>query len=350
MAPTQNKSLVYKAVPETFPEAGKHLTVEDRPINLDTVDLHDGVLVKVLYTSFDPYLRGRMRDPSVHSYSPPLTPGEALKSGIAGKVVRSDNRQYQPGDLVAAFSGQNAEYTVIPEKLFSVIGLRKVDITHGLPLSYYIGFLGMPGATSFEGLYDIGQPKKGETIFISSAAGAVGQVVGQLAKVEGLTVIGSVGSQDKMDYVKSLGFDAVFNYKEERPLEALRRLAPQGIDLYWDNVGGEILEAALEVMNTHGRIIACGSISGYNSKPEDRYGVKNMFYVVTKRIRMEGFIVDLSPPKYKAALEKLVPLFIEGKIQGREDIYEGIEKGPEGLVGIFKGQNFGKAILKIADA
>lgn len=291
-----------------------------------------------------------MRDPSVESYSPALTPGETLQSVIAGKVVRSDTRQYQPGDLVATFSGENAEYTVIPKELFSVVGLRKIMGTHGLPLSYYIGFLGMPGATSFEGLYEIGQPKKGETIFISSAAGAVGQVVGQLAKIEGLTVIGSVGSQDKVDYVRSLGVDAVFNYKEERTLDALQRLAPQGIDLYWDNVGGEILEAALEVINTHGRIIACGSISGYNSKPEDRYGVKNMFYVVTKHLRMKGFIVDLSPPKYKAALDQLVPLFVEGKIQGREDIYQGIEKGPEALVGIFKGQNFGKAILKIADA
>ena len=264
--------------------------------------------------------------------------------------MRSDTRQYQPGDLVTTFSSENAEYSVIPEKLFSVVGLRKIDSTHGLPLSYYIGFLGMPGTASFEGLYEIGQPKKGETIFISSAAGAVGQVVGQLAKIEGLTVIGSAGSRDKVDYVRSLGFDAVFNYKEEKTLDALHRLAPQGIDLYWDNVGGEILEAALEVMNTHGRIIACGSISGYNSKPEDRYGVKNMFYVVTKRIRMEGFIVDLSPPKYKAALDKLVPHFVEGRIQGKEDIYEGIEKGPEALIGIFKGQNFGKTILKIADA
>lgn len=350
MAPTQNKSLIYKAVPETFPEAGKHLTVEDRPIDLDAAELNGGVLVKVLYTSFDPYLRGRMRDPTVKSYSPPLTPGEPLQSAIAGKIVRSDTPEFQVGDTVAAFYGNNAEYTIIPGPYIPHVGLRKVDNSNGLPLSYYVGYLGMPGTTAVEGLYEIGVPKKDETIFISSAAGAVGQLVGQLAKAEGLTVIGSVGSNEKAEYVKSLGFDAVFNYKEEKPLDALRRLAPNGVDIYWDNVGGDTLEAALEVMNNNGRIIACGAISGYNSKAEDRHGIKNTFYIVTKRLRVQGFIVDLSPPKYKAALDKLVPLFVAGKIQGKEDISDGIEKGPEGLVGIFKGLNFGKAILKIAEA
>lgn len=350
MAPTSNKSLIYKEVPETFPEAGKHLTVEDRPIDIESVDLHGGLLVKVLYTSFDPYLRGRMRDPKIPSYSPPLTPGQPLQSAIAGKVVRSDNPQFQVGDEVAAFYGENSEYAVIPEKFIAPTGLRKVDNPHKLPLSYFVGYLGMPGTTAVEGLYEIGKPKKGETIFVSSAAGAVGQLVGQLAKAEGLTVIGSAGSKEKLDYLKTIGFDAVFNYKEEAPLDALRRLAPNGVDIYWDNVGGETLEAALELLNNYGRIIACGAISGYNSKPEDRYGVKNLFMIVTKKILMKGFIVDLSPPKYKAALEKLVPLFVEGKVQGKEDIYEGIEAGPEGLVGIFKGRNFGKAILKIADA
>lgn len=352
MAPVSNKSLIYKAppAPGTYPEAGKHLVVEDRPLDIDNADLHGGILVKVLYTSFDPYLRGRMRDPNVWSYSPAFTADTPLVSAIAGKVIRSDTPQYAVGDEVAAFYGQNAEYAVIPEQFFAPSGLRKVDNPNGLPLSYFVGYLGMPGTTAVEGLYDIGKPKSGETIFISSAAGAVGQLVGQLAKAEGLTVIGSAGSQEKLDYISSLGFDAVFNYKTENPLEALKRLAPKGIDIYWDNVGGDTLEAALEVLNINGRIIACGAISGYNTKPEERYGVKNLFLIVGKRILMKGFIVDLSPPSYKKALEKLVPLFVEGKVQGKEDIYDGIEKGPEGLVGIFKGQNFGKAILKIADA
>ncbi|KAL0933582.1 zinc-binding dehydrogenase [Colletotrichum truncatum] len=349
VAPEQNKSLIYKAVPDTFPEAGTHLTIEERPIDIDTAELHGGILVKVLYTSLDPYLRILMRDPKIKSYSPPLNLDEPIQSAIVGKVVRSNTPQYQIGDTIATFYGENAEYTIIPESSFSATGLRKVENTQGLPLSYYVGYLGMPGATSVQGFYEVGQPKKGETIFISAAAGAVGQVVGQLAKAEGLTVIGSAGSQEKVDFIKSLGFDVAFNYKEEKPLDALRRLVPQGIDIYWDNVGGEALEAALEMMNDQGRIVACGSISGYNSKPEDRYGVRNTFYLVTKRLRIQGFIVDLSPPKYNAAIDKLAPLFAEGKIQVKEDVYDGIERGPESLIGIFKGQTFGKTILKVAD-
>lgn len=349
MAPVPNKSLIYKEVPTGYVEAGKHVVVEERPLDLDAADLQGGILVKVLYISCDPYLRILMRGPDVKSFGLPMPIDQPIETGIAAKVIRSDTPEYQPGDLVAAFYGQSAEYAVVARADFVPSGLRKVDTSNSLPLSYHVGYLGMAGTTAVEGLYRIGAPKKGETIFVSSAAGAVGQLVGQLAKAEGLTVIGSTGSQDKIDYVKSLGFDGAFNYKQEKPLDALQRLAPNGIDIYWDNVGGETLEAALEVANINARFIGCGSISGYSDKPEDRYGVKNLFSIVTKRILFQGFVVDLSPPNVKVAHDKLVPLLLGGELQVKEDIYKGIEEGPEVVAGVFRGKNFGKAVVKVAD-
>ncbi|KAG7152044.1 NADPH-dependent oxidoreductase 2-alkenal reductase like protein [Verticillium longisporum] len=206
----------------------------------------------------------------------------------------------------------------------------------------------MPGTTAYEGLYEIGKPVAGETIFVSSAAGAVGQLVGQLAKAEGLKVIGSAGSQEKIDFIiNELGFDGAFNYKTDEPNEALARLAPSGIDIYWDNVGGAQLEAALHAINKHGRIIACGSIVDYNVKPEDRYGVKNLFNIIGKSLTFKGFIVSLTPERYQAFNDKVQPLLADGKVKAKVDITEGIENAPEGLVGIFHGKNFGKAVLKV---
>ncbi|RYO99672.1 hypothetical protein DL764_006737 [Monosporascus ibericus] len=348
MVAVSNKSLIFKAIPETFPEASKHLIVEDRPIDLDTVHIHGGILLKVLYASFDPYMRGRMRDPSIKSYSPPMTLNEPVDSAIVGKVIRSEAPEFKVGDIVSSFYGPNAEYAVIPYQVFPRIVIRKVHNPHNLPLSYFIGYLGMPGTTVYQGLYEIAKPKTGETIFVSSAAGAVGQLVGQICKAEGLRVIGSAGSKEKVEYVKSIGFDGVFNYKEEKPGDALERLAPNGIDIYWDNVGGEHLEAALEAINKSGRIVACGSIDDYNTPFERRHGIKNYIQIIVKSVLVQGFIVDVAG-RYQAMLERFTPLFASGKFRVKEDIYEGIDKAPEALVGIFRGNNFGKTILKIAD-
>ncbi|KAM0326285.1 hypothetical protein ACHAQA_006883 [Verticillium albo-atrum] len=348
MAPTSNKSFVFKKVPEGFPVPGQDLVVEDRPLDLEAAPLHGGILVEVLYSSFDPYMRGRMRDPKIKSYSPPFDLDQPIVSAFVAKVLRSDTPEYAVGDEVASFYSQNAQYAVIPGPAFKPMGLRKINNPHNFPAHYFIGVLGMPGATAYEGLFDIGKPKSGETIFVSSAAGAVGQLVGQLAKAEGLRVVGSAGSQEKIDFLTNeLGFDGAFNYKTDEPNEALTRLAPNGIDIYWDNVGGAQLEAALNAINKNGRIIACGSIVDYNVKPEDRYGVKNLFNIIGKNLLMQGFIVNLSPERYQAFNEKVQPLLAEGKVKAKVDITEGIENAPEGMVGIFKGKNFGKAVLKI---
>lgn len=256
MAP--NKTLIFKKVPTGVPVPGQDLVVESREIDLDTPP-KGGLILQVLYASFDPYLRGRMRDPSVKSYVPAFDLGGPVANATVSKVLKSDNPEYKVGDLVKSAT-PIAEYARVENPAAQMT--TKIDNPHGLDLGIFLGALGMPGLTAWSSLYKIGQPKKGETIFVSSAAGAVGQVVGQVAKREGLTVIGSVGSDEKVDFItKELGFDAGFNYKKEKPVDALRRLAPKGIDIYFENVGGDHLEAALEHMNDGGRIPACGMVS-----------------------------------------------------------------------------------------
>ena len=262
MAPTSNKSFIYKKIPDVYLIPGEHLVVEDRPLDLDTTPLEGGVLIKVYYASFDPYIRDRTRDPTIEDFIPALEVDTPITSSIVGRVIRSESPAFQPGDLITSFDGAHAEYAVIPGAHLEAVGVRKIENPYNLDISYFLGVLGMPGGTAFQGLYDIGQPKKGETILVSAAAGPVGQLVGQLAKAEGLTVIGSAGSQAKIDFVvKELGFDAAFNYKTEEPGAALRRLAPDGIDIYWDGVGGPLLDAALVALKPQGRIVSCGTVS-----------------------------------------------------------------------------------------
>ncbi|KAK1622255.1 hypothetical protein BDP81DRAFT_441759 [Colletotrichum phormii] len=243
--------------------------------------------------------------------------------------------------------GPNAEYAAIPAKFLP--GFFKVPNTHNVDLPLFVGALGMPGMTAYEGFYEIGKPKKGETIFVSSAAGAVGQIVGQLAKAEGVKVIGSVGSDEKLDFIiNQLGFDAGFNYKTESPHDALKRLAPQGIDMYFENVGGDHLEAALESFNQQGRIIGCGMISDYNTPREQQKGVRGLFHLVAKKLSFQGFLVNLSPEKYKPFQEKVQPMIAKGELKVKIHQTDSIDQAAEGFVGMLTGQNFGKAVLKIA--
>jgi len=243
------------------------------------------------------------------------------------------------------------EYSVLPKPLADAA--KKIDNKYNLDVINFLGPLGMPGLTAYSSFYDIGKPKKGETIFISAAAGAVGQLVGQLAKREGLKVIGSVGSQEKLDYiVKELDFDGGFNYKTEKSADALKRLAPNGIDIYYENVGGEQLEAALDALNVYGRIIACGMISQYNNKAGEAYGIKNMVQFVAKRLLMRGFIqsdANMGPLYVNERDENVAKWLHEGSIKAKFSVTEGVENGPEGFVGLLQGKNFGKAVLKIAD-
>lgn len=259
MPNTTNKTLIFKKPPTGLPVAGEHLAIEDRPFDQDAGPPAGGITVQILYASFDPYLRGRMRDAHIKSYSPAFELDAPVTTGVVARVLKSDCAGIEPGDNIVAplplaqFASVEAE---VAKKA------RKIENPHGLALADFLGPLGMPGLTAYSALHAIGKPQKGETIFISSAAGAVGQVAGQVAKREGLKVIGSVGSDEKLDFVlKELGFDGGFNYKKEKPSEALARLAPQGIDIYFENVGGEQLDAALGAMNNHGRIIACGMVS-----------------------------------------------------------------------------------------
>lgn len=257
--PTPNKTFVFKKIPKGFPVPGQDILTEDRPIDLDAVP-QGGLVLQNYVSSLDPYMRGRMRDASVKSYSAAFKLDGPVDSVTIAKVLKSDNPDFKEGDLVSAFVSIS-EYAYASKELIASKRVFKINNPHNLDLALFAGQLGMPGLTAYSSLYKIGQPKKGETIFVSSAAGAVGQIVGQLAKHEGLTVIGSVGSDEKLDFVtKELGFDAATNYKKESTADALKRLAPNGIDIYYENVGGEVLDAALEAMNTNGRIVACGMV------------------------------------------------------------------------------------------
>ncbi|KAK1752882.1 hypothetical protein QBC47DRAFT_49145 [Echria macrotheca] len=347
-----NKTLIFKKIPTGVPVPGEHLVVEDRGFDADAPPPKGGVTLEVLYASYDPYLRGKMRDPKIKSYSPAFELNQPIVNDTVARVLKSDTPNYQPGDLVIAYLPLG-EYATLGADSLNLIR-RKLQNPHGLKdLGLFLGPLGMPGLTGWSSLHEIGQPKKGETIFISSAAGAVGQVVGQIAKREGLRVIGSVGSDDKLEFLtKELGFDGGFNYKKEKPADALDRLAPNGIDIYYENVGGEQLEAALDKLNTFGRVVTCGMISQYNLPPEKRYGVKNLFHVVSKRLTMRGFLVgdpDFGPKYAKDHQEKMQQWLADGSIHAKLHVTEGIDDAAEGLVGMLEGKNFGKAVLKIKD-
>ena len=290
-----------------------------------------------------------MRDASLKSYSPPFTLGEPITNAGIRTVLKSDNDKFKVGDIIYSM-GNTEEFSAVPKDLADQG--RVIQNPYKIDTKVFLGALGMPGLTAYSSFYAIGEPKKAETIFISAASGAVGALVGQLAKHEGLKVIGSVGDDKKLDYIiKELGFDGGFNYKTEKPVDAIRRLAPNGIDIYYENVGGEQLEAALDTLNDFGRIVACGMISQYNSAPADRYPIRNLMNIVAKRIKFQGFIVGDANvgPKYAAEHQKNVQKWIhEGTYTPQMSVTEGIDNAAEGLLGLFSGKNFGKAVLEIA--
>ncbi|PWY95818.1 oxidoreductase [Aspergillus sclerotioniger CBS 115572] len=351
--PHPNLSLLLTNIPTGLPIPGTDLTTLSRPISLSTPLAPNTLLAKTLSISLDPYMRGRMRDAHIPSYSPAYPLNEAITAYGLIQVLRSNHPVYSRGQII---------YCRVPVQEYSILGselewenTKVIPYTPGqdVGLSHYLGVLGMTGLTAYSGLYEIGKPKRGETIYISSAAGAVGAIVGQIAKKEGMRVIGSCGGEKKVKYVvEELGFDACFDYRVEGTREALMRLAPDGVDVYFENVGGEMLEGVMERMNTGGRIVVCGMISQYNLKPEDRYGIRNLNLVVTKRIHMQGFIVGDANfgPKYdKERDEKVLAWLRDGSIIAKEHVTTGIENGPEGFVAMLRGENLGKAVLKIAD-
>jgi NADPH-dependent curcumin reductase CurA len=250
----QNKGLIYKSAPNGWPVAGQDLATEARTLDLDTACPEGGLIVKNHYLSFDPYQRGRMRA-SGGGYVGAFAVGEAITNRGIASVAVSRSGKWAVGDVVIVEGTGTEEYTVLARGRAEGPGVRRLENPLGLDAKMFIGALGMPGLTAWASLYEIGKPKAGETLFVSAASGAVGQLVGQLGRKEGMTVIGSVGDDAKLEYIiKELGFHGGFNYKKEKPIEALKRLCPKGIDIYYDNVGGEQLEAAITHANVYGRI------------------------------------------------------------------------------------------------
>ncbi|EYU36663.1 hypothetical protein ABFS82_14G288700 [Erythranthe guttata] len=338
-----NKQIILKEYVKGFPkESDMILKTSTIKLKIPEDDCNDAVLVKNLYLSCDPYMRSRMSN-IVGSYVDSFTPGSAITGYGVGRVVDSSNPNFKIGDLIWGITGWE-EYSLIK----STQRLFKIHHTDGVPLSYYTGLLGMAGTTAYCGFYEVCSPKKGETVFISAASGAVGQLVGQFAKLLGCYVVGSAGTKEKVDLLKNkFGFDDAFNYKEEPDLNAaLKRYFPDGIDVYFENVGGKMLEAVLLNMRVHGRIAVCGMISQYNlEQPE---GVSNLFCLITKRIRMEGFLVFDYYHLYPKYLEMVLPLIKQGKISYVEDVAEGLESAPAALVGLFSGRNVGKQLVVVA--
>ncbi|CAK7246235.1 MAG: hypothetical protein STHCBS139747_007859 [Sporothrix thermara] len=351
-----NKTFVFKQVPNGVPVPGKDLVTETREFDLDAAPPKGGLIAEVLYASFDPYLRGKLRDPSIKSYTPAFPLDGPIVNEVVARVIKSDNPDFDKGALVITYSAI-AEYVTIPGGMPNLRGrpfVRPVENPYGLDLANFLGPLGMPGLTAYSALYEIGQPKKGETLFVSSAAGAVGQMAGQIGKRLGLRVIGSVGSDEKLDFiVKELGYDAGFNYKKESPIDAVKRLAPNGVDIYFENVGGDHMEAAIQNMNEHGRIAVCGVISDYN-KPsgEPKSGINELFRLVQKRIKIQGFLVGDEDfgPKYTVEHQKNIQQWLhEGSFKSKLFITDGIDHAAEGFVGMLEGSNFGKAVLKVRE-
>ncbi|KAH0707538.1 hypothetical protein AABB24_019779 [Solanum stoloniferum] len=335
-----NKQILLKDYVNGFPkESDMELKISS--MKLKVPEDSNTVLVKNLYLSCDPYMRPRMKK-TEGSYTDSFTPGSPIVGFGVAKVVDSAHPKFKKDELVWGITGWE-EYSVIkaPETLFKI---HNTDV----PLSYYTGILGMPGITAYGGFYELCSPKKGETVYVSAASGAVGQLVGQFAKLVGCYVVGSAGSEEKVELLKNkFGFDEAFNYKEEQDLSAaLKRYFPDGIDIYFENVGGKMLDAVLLNMRIHGRIAVCGMISQYNL--EQNEGVHNLFCLISKRLRMQGFLAVDYFPLYKKFVEMVTPHIKEGKVKYVEDIAEGIESAPGALVGLFSGRNVGKQVVLVA--
>ena len=296
------------------------------------------VLVRNLFMSVDPYMRGRMNEGK--SYVPPFALGKSLEGGAVGEVLESRAKEFKPGDAVVSNFGWREYFIAAPDQLHSVS--REVQ-----PLSVYLGTLGMTGMTAWVGL-NLVEVKGGDVIYISGAAGAVGNVAGQLAKLRGCGVIGSAGSMEKVEFLREeCGFDIAFDYKVGPVVEQLKVEAPEGIDVYFDNVGGEMLEAALSALRAHGRIIACGGISGYNEE-KPRPGPSNLFNMTAKRLTMKGFIVRDWLARQGEFEKEVGGYFRAGKVKHKETVAEGIGQAVGAFIGLFKGENIGKMVVKLA--
>ncbi|ORZ04493.1 hypothetical protein BCR42DRAFT_475301 [Absidia repens] len=356
-----NTQIIFSKVPTGDPVIGQDITVKESEFDLDT-PLNDGdFIVKNLVLSVDPYIRVRMFDASIKSDTPPHTLNEPITGETIKLIIKSKSSLYPEQSYVYGL-GSYEEYTKLNDQVAKASGVvvRNDPKTTGIPLSNYVGILGLPGLTAYVGLYKIGEIKKGETIYVSSASGAVGQVAGQIAKAQGLRVIGSAGSDKKVAYLKEIGFDGAFNYKTEDTDAKLRELCPNGIDVYYEvsfeafykrlpvslNSLVPMLEIVLTHLNKFGRIICCGMVSQYNLTTPEKVG--NLMNIVTKRIKFQGFVVfdhtDLEPQ----FLADVTQMILDKKIKYQETHANGIEKTPQALLDILHGRNFGKQVVDVA--
>jgi NADPH-dependent curcumin reductase CurA len=331
----QNKEIRLAGRPTGMPGLDNFSTVDT-----DVPQPNDAeVLVRTLYISVDPYLRGRMREG--RSYVPPFEIGEVISSGVVGEVVESRSPGFQPGDIVTGMLGW---------RLYNVAKaneLRKID-SRIAPVTTALGVLGIPGLTAYFGLLDIGQPKQGETVVVSGAAGAVGTTVCQIAKIKGCRAVGIAGSDEKNRYLREeLGVDETVNYKSAGDIkQALRQACPKGIDIYFDNVGGEISDAVLLLLNYAARIVICGQISLYNINKPD-VGPRPQPYLLINRALMKGFIITDYASRFSEGVMQLAQWLAEGKLKNAETIVEGFENTPRAFIGLFSGENLGKQIVKV---
>ncbi len=297
------------------------------------------VLVKNRFMSVDPYMRGRMYDRP--SYVPPFQIGEVLQGHAVGEVVASNDPGFAPGDLVSSMWGWREAF-VMP-----AAAVEKLPALDGVPAEAFLGVLGMPGLTGYAGLLEIGQPKPGDTVFVSGAAGAVGSVVCQVAKAKGCTVVGSAGSDEKCEWLRSVGVDHAINYKTTANLlQAVRDAAPKGIDIYFDNVGGEHLEVAIEVARPFARLVECGMIANYNAT-EPTPGPRNIIMVVGKSLKIQGFIVNQFAHLRPQFLADMAGWIADGKMRWEDTVFEGIERAPDAFLGLFSGANTGKMLVRL---
>jgi NADPH-dependent curcumin reductase CurA len=333
----KNRQILLNSRPSGLPTAENF-----RFVDADVPEINDGqVLLRTLYISVDPYMRGRMN--AGKSYVPPFEVGKPISGGVVGQVVESKSETFKKGDFVTGMLGWQL-YTVADAR-----ELRKLDPTIA-PLSTALGILGITGLTAYFGLLDIGKPKSGETVVVSGAAGAVGMVVCQIAKLQGCRVVGIAGGEEKTRYLtEQLCADAVIDYKKEQDMRAaLRAACPNGVDVYFDNVGGTISDAVLTLINTGARISICGLISQYNlTEPE--MGLRPQPFLLVNRALMQGFIIVDYGARFPEGILQLAQWLGQGKLVNAEHIVEGFENTPEAFLGLFRGENIGKQIVKVAE-
>lgn len=303
-------------------------------------------LVKTKYLSVDPYMRGRMTDRK--SYVPPFNLNEMIAGGVVGEVIESRTDAFKPGDLVTGYLGWQL-YSVVNAKQAAGGGLRKLD-PNIAPVTTSLGVLGMPGLTAYFGFLDIGQPKSGQTVVVSGAAGAVGTIVCQIAKLNGCHVVGIAGSDEKNEYLMNeLGVDATVNYKTSSDLtQALKQASPKGVDIYFDNVGGVVSDAVMSLINSRARTIICGQIALYNLEKPD-VGPRVQPYLLINSAQMQGFIITDYEARFQEGILQLAKWLSQGKLKYAENIVEGFENTPQAFLGLFTGENLGKQLVKVAD-